>query len=254
MKLAALLLELEGCVVETEDIHRRAFNVAFREFGQTWLWDEALYGELLTIEGGKERLKRYIERTAPSIKERSDYSNFVDAMHKAKNFAFRELVRSEGIALRRGVLPFLRQAQAEDIRLAITTSMTQENVTVVLQHGLQPHCSFDVIGWGERVAAKKPATDIYVWTLGELALPSAACFAMESTPHGVKGCLSAGIGVAVTVTRYSRQENFDGAQAVLDGWGDDKNPVEVIDGNAHGHPHVTLNLIRQWHEQASSSV
>ena len=55
--LKALLWDVDGTLAETErDVHRVAFNQAFEAAGLPWRWDEARYGELLRITGGRERL------------------------------------------------------------------------------------------------------------------------------------------------------------------------------------------------------
>ncbi|MEE1563085.1 MAG: HAD family hydrolase, partial [Alphaproteobacteria bacterium] len=38
MELAALMLDVDGTIAESEDAHREAFNAAFKEFGVAWHW------------------------------------------------------------------------------------------------------------------------------------------------------------------------------------------------------------------------
>ncbi len=53
----ALLFDCDGVIAETErDVHRISFNQAFKHKGLTNEWDVELYGELLKIGGGKERM------------------------------------------------------------------------------------------------------------------------------------------------------------------------------------------------------
>ena len=55
--LEAVLWDIDGTLAETErDGHRVAFNLAFEALGLPWRWDEARYGELLVVTGGRERL------------------------------------------------------------------------------------------------------------------------------------------------------------------------------------------------------
>jgi phosphoglycolate phosphatase-like HAD superfamily hydrolase len=57
LSLRALIWDVDGTLAETErDGHRVAFNRAFAEHGLPWRWDEAHYGELLAVAGGRERL------------------------------------------------------------------------------------------------------------------------------------------------------------------------------------------------------
>ena len=63
MALEALVFDVDGTLSETErDGHLVAFNRAFKEAGLDWFWDEALYGELLTVTGGKERIGFYLDK------------------------------------------------------------------------------------------------------------------------------------------------------------------------------------------------
>ena len=56
----ALLFDVDGTLAETEELHRRAFNEAFAYFGLPWNWDTALYGRLLRVAGGKERIRHFL--------------------------------------------------------------------------------------------------------------------------------------------------------------------------------------------------
>ena len=58
--IQALIFDVDGTLSDTErDGHRVAFNQAFKEAGLDWHWAVALYGELLAITGGKERISYY---------------------------------------------------------------------------------------------------------------------------------------------------------------------------------------------------
>ena len=64
----ALIFDVDGTLADTErDGHRCAFNAAFAEVGLDWIWSEDLYGQLLAITGGKERIRHYIERSRPAF-------------------------------------------------------------------------------------------------------------------------------------------------------------------------------------------
>jgi beta-phosphoglucomutase-like phosphatase (HAD superfamily) len=55
MRLKALIFDVDGTLAETEEVHRCAFNEAFRRHGLDWNWSKAAYARLLSITGGKER-------------------------------------------------------------------------------------------------------------------------------------------------------------------------------------------------------
>ena len=61
MKLKALIFDVDGTLADTEEAHRSAFNEAFRQHGLDWNWSKPKYAHLLSITGGKERLRAYID-------------------------------------------------------------------------------------------------------------------------------------------------------------------------------------------------
>ena len=60
-QLKALIFDVDGTLADTErDGHRLAFNAAFKEAGFDWFWDEELYGKLIEVAGGKERIQFFL--------------------------------------------------------------------------------------------------------------------------------------------------------------------------------------------------
>ena len=137
MTLHALLFDVDGTLADTErDGHRPAFNQAFKDAGLDWHWDIALYGKLLAVTGGKERMKHYIDHYRPDYRKPDNFDELVAELHKAKTRHYAALAARGGIPMRPGVKRLLSEARAAGLRLAIATTTTPENVTVLLEHSL----------------------------------------------------------------------------------------------------------------------
>lgn len=215
--LRALIFDVDGTLAETErDGHLPAFNAAFAEAGLDWFWDRALYGRLLEITGGKERLRYFARHFAPEVVARPDFEVLIRQLHQAKTAHYIRLVEEGRLHLRPGVAQLIGEARQAGIRLAIATTTTPENVMALLKGSLGPTAVdwFEVIGAGDVVPAKKPAPDIYQWVLARLDLPAEACLAIEDSENGLKSALTAGLRCLVTVNDETRSQNFSGAWAV----------------------------------------
>lgn len=205
----ALIFDVDGTLAETErDGHRPAFNQAFADSGLNWYWDANLYGELLAVTGGKERIRHYAERYAPEIAARPDFAQLIQTLHATKTAHYLRIVDSGQVPLRPGVAALIHAARTAGLRLAIATTTTPENVTALLRASLAPDAAtwFEVIGAGDIVPAKKPAPDIYQWVLNRLDLPAARCLAIEDSENGLRAALAAGLRCVVTVSEYTAAE------------------------------------------------
>jgi len=251
--LKALIFDVDGTLAETErDGHRVAFNAAFCELGLDWEWDVELYGKLLAVTGGKERIRYFVEHFHRDFAKPADFDDLVLKLHKTKTRHYVEMLERGEIPLRPGVARLLREAREAGLRLAIATTTSPDNVSTLLRHSLAPDAEswFEVIAAGDIVPAKKPAPDIFQWALDKLNLPAEECLAFEDSENGLKSSMGAGVKTVVTVSDYTAGQDFSGAVAVLSDLGEPQQPFRLLAGNAQGKNWTTVELLRQWHAQA----
>ncbi len=228
-KLRGLLLDFDGTIAETERHGQRvAYNDAFAELGLGWHWDEELYGELLAVAGGKERLRHYLGKCRPELLDEADSSGLIAEIHQAKIRHFSKIAPT--IPLRPGVLRLVRELHAAGVRVAIATTASKPGVEALLgQHETLPSM-ISLIAANEAVDRKKPAPDVYVWALDRLGLNADNCVAIEDSNVGLRAALAANLPTIVTLSDYTMTDDFTGASAVLSDLGEKSEPAHSFQG------------------------
>ena len=249
-ELKALLFDVDGTLADTErDGHRVAFNRAFVDAGLGWDWSPELYGELLAVTGGKERIRYYLDNFNTAFSRPDDLDGFIRGLHAAKTDHYTQLLAEGAIPLRSGVRRLIDEARAEGLRMAISTTTTPANVEALLVHALAPDAMswFEVIAAGDIVPAKKPAPDIYDYAMQEMGLTPADCIAFEDSRNGILSSQGANLATIITVNGYTAEDDFSGASIVLEEMGEPDAPFTVLKGDAGDSVCLDMALVHRLH-------
>ena len=121
------------------------------------------------------------------------------------------------VELRPGIREFLEKAKYNKKKLAISTSTSRDNVTLLLRFCLKenPEDVFSFISTGDLVEKKKPSPDLYKLVLAEMNLMPEKCLAFEDSRIGLISAKRANIKTAVNPSQYSMGDNFDEADYFL---------------------------------------
>jgi len=223
--LQAVVLDVDGTLVNSErDGHRVAFNLAFEEAGMSDRWGVEQYGELLGVPGGKRRLNSYFEQQGLAEQEREELSG---RLHVRKTEIFTEMAKAGEIEARPGVVELLDELEEAGVRLAVATTGSRTWVDPLLDRlfGLE---RFEAIVGGDEVPSPKPDPAAHRTALERIGVDARAAPAIEDSAIGLRAAKAAGLACAVVVNEYTREQDFDAADVVLDGFGLPDAPASVI--------------------------
>lgn len=180
-KFDAVLFDFDGTLVETLELHYRAYREVFEARG-TELTAETFYRAL----GGKA------SETIPVMAGVSLDERTVQEIHQAKKAAVARLFAQEPIPLLASafLIPLLR----DRVPLALVSSGSRPGIEQLLARIGWPDC-FQVVITGEDVARGKPHPEPYLLAAERLALEPAGCLAFEDSDPGIDSARAAGMAV-----------------------------------------------------------
>ena len=229
MMLKALIFDVDGTLAETEDCHREAFNQCFVEAGITgdgqWIWDKALYRQLLKTTGGKERIRAYVE--LENFKEPD-----VIKLHARKTEIYNENIMTGKVPLRPGVERLIREARAKGMRMAIaiTTSLLNVHSLLTVNLGEVSIDWFEVMSTAEDVSRKKPDPEVFQIAIDRMGLKAEECLAFEDSRNGLRAATDINIPTLVTPSIYTDDQDFSEAMCVISTLGESDAPGAYIAG------------------------
>lgn len=205
--MPSLLLGSISTIADTSELQREAFNRAFGEHGLDWHWDQASYRDLLTGNGGKQRISQYAD----------DHGDSVDAgaVHATKSSLFQDALAS-GVSPRAGVTDTVRAAKDAGWRVALVTTTSRDNLDALFA-GLDGQLraeDFDLIVDSDRVSDGKPDPAAYRYALEQLGEDASSAIAIEDNVGGVESARAAGVTVVAFPNENTEGHDFGEARTV----------------------------------------
>jgi beta-phosphoglucomutase len=196
----AIILDMDGVLVDTEPIHVDSFRVFLKRRSIT-APEEFLFD---LIGHSVEENMRDIYRTyfpdrhmdlERDVREREDI--------------YLDLLRNSKIRPQPGLEDLILICKDSGVPIGLASSSIREQIRTVLEkltagsvRGIDYHQVFTAIISGEDVARKKPAPDIYLMALNRLGVQSAGSLAVEDSPAGIFAAQAAGLKCVAVKTAY----------------------------------------------------
>ncbi|XP_057783809.1 haloacid dehalogenase-like hydrolase domain-containing protein At4g39970 [Salvia miltiorrhiza] len=232
--LEALIFDCDGVILESEHLHRQAYNDAFAHFNVRCPsspssgpldWTPEFYDELQNqIGGGKPKMRWYFKEhgwptstvsdAAPESDE--DRAKLIDILQDWKTERYKEIIKSGTVEPRPGVLRLMDEAKASGRKLAVCSAATKSSVVLCLENliGLERFQSLDCFLAGDDVKEKKPDPMIYVTAAKKLGVSEKNCLVVEDSVIGLQAATGAGMSCVISYTSSTANQDFKAAAAI----------------------------------------
>ena len=203
MPLRAVLLDFDGVMADTENIHVAAWQRTFSALG--WEVPDDVCARSVEEDDRVFLAKVFEEHQV----EDGDVSGWVLRKQELAVAMLRDSPR-----LYPGVASLVADLRGR-VRLAVVTGTWRANVETVLQaSGLAD--AIDLIVGKEDVKAVKPDPECYRLALKRLRLAAGSAVALEDSPRGLEAARGAGVRVVAVGHRRPKGEWCDGSEFVAD--------------------------------------
>lgn len=184
-QIAGVILDLDGLMLDTERVARRAWRRAAEHFGETI--DDPLY----------DRIIGRTERDTGRILVRALGDDFpYDEARRRQQAIMDEIIETKGLEWKPGLADLLRTMETLDLAVAVATSSGRASARRKLSAaGLEGR--FPILICGDEVTAGKPAPDIFVEAARRMTIPPRRCVVLEDSHAGAQAARAANMRVIV---------------------------------------------------------
>jgi beta-phosphoglucomutase len=183
-KLRAVIFDLDGVIVSTDEFHYRAWQKLADEEG---IYFDRTINERLRGVSRMESLAILLES---AVRDYTEGEKLVLAARK--NGYYRQFLDTavSSADILPGVMPFLEACKAAGIKIAVGSS-SRNSPTILERIGLTDY--FDATADGNDIANSKPHPEVFLLAAERLGVPPGECMVVEDAEAGVAAAVAAGM-------------------------------------------------------------
>lgn len=202
--MKAFLFDMDGVLVDTQQIHTLALKKVFDEYGI-----EISLAELDTFAGTK---RGTAFRTAA---EERGVELPIEEMCEAKDKIFDSMIEKTDLKPIKGIPELLKHLKANGVLTAIASSSSREFISLVVDRtGIREY--FDAFVSGQELTESKPNPAIYLLAAQILGVEPSECIVLEDAHLGVEAAKRAGMKCIGYRNPNSGEQDLSKADVVVD--------------------------------------
>ncbi|PIN79708.1 hypothetical protein COV16_02785 [Candidatus Woesearchaeota archaeon CG10_big_fil_rev_8_21_14_0_10_34_8] len=191
--IKAFIFDMDGTIVNTESLHRQAFNILLRKY-DIYITKKVWHSELVGTSS-KFIANKYI--TKYNLPE--DLNDFVSR----RRYKYQRLLKKYGINYVKGFKQFISNAKKRGFKLIIASSGQRLNIQSSMKAVGLHNINFVGI---EDVNHRKPNPELFLKAAKRLKVKPKECIVFEDSSPGVEAAKRAGMKVVALLTTSSESK------------------------------------------------
>ena len=197
MKIKGIILDVDGVVVYSEQVHLRTINQVLRPYGIKYTFKEHASKYIGT--GAKHILAALLKDHKIKVKPRE-----LARLVSRRRQLFQKLVKRDGLRAVAGIRNFAQFVRNEKLKIAFASGGHRKNVIASVRAAKLPLKKY-VFVTEEEVRRIKPYPDLFLKAAKKLRLKPSQCVVVEDSPAGLVAAKRAGMKVIALLTTTPRK-------------------------------------------------
>ena len=202
--LKAVLFDMDGVIVDTEPLHRKAYHLMFKDVSINV--SEDLY-ESFTGQSTINICKRLVDH----FNLQNEPEHLVALKRQHYNYLF---TNDEDLALIDGVLDLIKDYYANGLKLVVASSASMQGINQIFERfNLNPY--FSAKFSGADLKKSKPHPEIFIKAAASTGFSKHECMVIEDSTNGIKAAHAAGIFCVGFKSEHSTGQEHSLANTVV---------------------------------------
>ena len=181
--LSAMIFDLDGTLVDTNELH-----------AESWVRGFARLGYKIPIDRVRPEMGKGGDNLAPDVLGRAADARDGEAIRKAVGEEYARLAKAHRVRVFDGAVALLAELKRRGVRTALATSSGEDDLKATFgSAGVDLRDHVDEVVMKDDVERSKPFPDVVLAALAKLDLSPAECAMVGDTPHDAESAKHAGV-------------------------------------------------------------